>query len=220
MSGGHGLLPGHSFPGSETPDLLTGQCDSAILDVSDYPRDLGSFLASWRHMNQFLNDDAADPTPADVPAVDAPLSEHRPLASVGPRAGQSLKPQLLGVEDELSAITSVPGSARPEAFRKPFASLPPQSYQDEQTPSTKMSLPRTPSWSSSRPATTSATAGVSVRPKNARTYCNRHGLAKNPQGQCLVCEREAKSADVSGWKGPFVLVLCAVALGALVAALV
>jgi len=171
-------------------------------------------------MNQFLNDDAADPTPADVPTADAPLSEHRPFGSVGPRAGTSLRPQLLGVEDELSAVTSVPGSARPEAFRKPFASLPPQAYLDEQTPSTKMSVSRAPSWGSSRPGTSNAGAGGSVRPKNSRTYCNRHGLAKNPQGQCLVCEKEAKSSSSGGWKVPFVLVVCAVALGALVAGLV
>jgi|SRR6188768_3296231 len=179
-------------------------------------------------MNQFLNDDAADQGAADVPLADAPLSEHRPLGSVGPRAGASFaegrfveaKPQLLGIEDELSAVTSVPGSARPEAFRKPFASLPPQAFQDEQTPSTKMSLPRTPSWSSSRSATASSGPSVSVRPKNARTYCTRHRLAKNPQGQCLVCEKEAKSSATQSWKGPLALVLCAAALGALVAALV
>lgn len=199
---------------------MTGGSDSAILSVPDPPGGLGSFLTSRRHMNQFLNDDAADPTASDVPSADGPLSEHRPLGAVGPSAGSPARPQLLGVEDELSAVTSVPGSARPEAFRKPFASLPPQSYQDEHTPSTKMSLPRTPSWSSSRSGTSGASAGVSVRPKNARTYCNRHGLAKNPQGQCLVCERQAKSVSVSNWKGPFFLVLCAVALGALVAALV
>lgn len=59
---------------------------------------------------------------------------------------------------------------------------------------------------------------MSARPKNSRTYCSRHRLAKNPQGQCLLCEREAKNQGLN-WKGPFILVVCAVAFGALVAAL-
>lgn len=94
-------------------------------------------------------------------------------------------------------------SERPEAFRKPFASLAPAS--DFEVDSALYAAP--------------STAQVSIRPKNAYTYCARHKLAKNRLGQCMMCERATKSAaaDVS-WKVPVVLVAVAVTLGALIAA--
>lgn len=94
-------------------------------------------------------------------------------------------------------------SERPEAFRKPFASLAPPS--DFEVDSALYTAPHT--------------TQVSIRPKNAYTYCARHKLAKNRLGQCMMCERETKStaADLN-WKVPVVLVAVAVTLGALIAA--
>lgn len=131
------------------------------------------------------------------------VTEVRADRRTGPRVKQAVS------EDELDAL----GLTRPEAFRKPFASLPPPSDLEGDG----LFLARPNALSSGSIAPTSLNG--SIRPKNVHTYCARHKLAKNRLGQCMMCERGAKkSADDLGWKMPVFLVALAVTLGVLFAA--
>lgn len=136
--------------------------------------------------------------------------------------------------DDKSAVreTAEAQSLRPAELRMPFASLPPPSGIEARKTSSIDARPRPPMQSSpelglpdlgasmrplgSGPA---RAPSVSIRPKNARTYCNRHKLARNHLGECMMCERTARQNAASlRWKIPLTLMLCAVALGAALAA--
>jgi hypothetical protein len=215
-------------------DLLTQSSDSAKLNEDG--RAPYSALGRRPTLRAMMN---SDPKNQNVGALAPPtdVDEQRRERRTGPRVKEGYleagplqaSPQLL-LDDE-SQITLDGGhssvSTRPAAFRKPFASLPPTSLPGGALSSNGLPL-LLDDQSSPSFRTASLSSGpaskVSVRPKNAQTYCNRHRLAKNPQGQCMLCEREASrargggSAEALHWKLPVVLMAVAVVVGAAMAA--
>ena len=144
-----------------------------------------------------------DPVGTSVDSNVNEVTEVRGERRTGPRVKQA------NDADDLDALELT----RPEAFRKPFASLPPSSDLEGDA----LFFARANAISTSSIAPTSPQG--SIRPKNVNTYCARHKLAKNRLGQCMMCEREAKSsADDLNWKLPVILVALAVTLGVLFAA--
>jgi|GEM_PF-3128022 len=100
-------------------------------------------------------------------------------------------------------------SVPPEALRKPFSSLAPQkpvSLAPSATVSESPVAPAVRAQPSRPPVTASRPASRPVR-----SVCQKHGLAKNGAGECLLCQKEQKGDSNRGWK--LIVALMVLAIG-------
>lgn len=177
--------------------------------------------------------EATDQWPEAALPADPRRTGPRPKAAVEAESAVTRRSTLAARSAEQEPGFS--GAARPESLLKPFASLSAQ-RPAERTSVARGRTGRTPLPKTTRPPASSTVAppswndSSSVAPLGTsrgrvhRAICAQHQLAKNPQGQCMRCERERAGQHGGGqnrsWIAPMAAMALAVLVGIALAALV
>jgi hypothetical protein len=136
------------------------------------------------------------------PRLDAPEEASDPRTQTWTR----LKEQ--APAPDASGPSASPSAIPPEALRKPYASLAPQKPSADSTKSLPPSSRRMERESKRWNDTTEARRSAGV--------CNKHGIARAPSGECMLCKKEQARSQRSPW--PMILLGIAAVCGLGVAA--